>query len=190
MSGRPGSTHTLTINRAPVLTLWAAVVAERLGYDRDEAASLGRAVAGMNAATKAGTLGLARRAGKAAGDRKPRPAAPGKLVPVELCGRIVTTVRTPAGLRVMKDGKPEDPAGAHRYLESKFGDALEAAREAMTALAKSLPRQELAERAFALYEAFRPAIPRGVKGWGAKGVLDLDVVRKLADQDRAAGPRA
>ena len=26
----------IRINRAPVLTLWAAVVAERLGFDRDD----------------------------------------------------------------------------------------------------------------------------------------------------------
>jgi hypothetical protein len=32
----------IRINRAPVLTLWAAVVAERLGFDRDEALSRGR----------------------------------------------------------------------------------------------------------------------------------------------------
>jgi len=30
------------INRAPVLTLWAAVVAERLGLDQDEALTVGR----------------------------------------------------------------------------------------------------------------------------------------------------
>ncbi len=33
------------INRAPVLTLWAAVVAEVLGFEHDEALTLGRAVA-------------------------------------------------------------------------------------------------------------------------------------------------
>jgi hypothetical protein len=185
MPERPGSVHTLTINRAPVLTLWAAVVAERLGYDRDEAATLGRAVAGMNAATKARTIGLTRPARKGTAERKSGPVKPGALVPVELCGRIVTAVRTPEGLRAVKDGRPEDPASAHRYLESKFGDSLDAARESMTALAKSLPKQELADRAFALYEAFRPGIPAGVKGWGVKGVLDLDVVRSLADKRRA-----
>ena len=30
-------TRTISINRAPVLTLWAAVVAERLGFHREEA---------------------------------------------------------------------------------------------------------------------------------------------------------
>src|SRR5271166_689109 len=37
--------NRIEINRAPVLTLWAAVVAERLGFDWQEALTLGRAVA-------------------------------------------------------------------------------------------------------------------------------------------------
>ena len=39
----------ISINRTPVLTLWAAIVAERLGFNHDEALTLGRAVAGLNA---------------------------------------------------------------------------------------------------------------------------------------------
>ncbi len=31
----------ILINRAPVLTLWAAVVAQRLGFDHDAALTLG-----------------------------------------------------------------------------------------------------------------------------------------------------
>jgi hypothetical protein len=41
--------HAVTINRAPVLTLWTAVVAQRLGFERNEALTFGRAVAGLNA---------------------------------------------------------------------------------------------------------------------------------------------
>src|SRR4051794_16100855 len=40
---------TIKINRAPALTLWAAVVAKRLGFDRDMARTLGQAVAGSSA---------------------------------------------------------------------------------------------------------------------------------------------
>ncbi len=40
--------HWVMIDRAPVLTLWAAIVAERLGFDKNEALTLGRAVAGLN----------------------------------------------------------------------------------------------------------------------------------------------
>ena len=46
------------VNRALVLTLWAAVVAEVLGFEHDEALTLGRAVAGLNAYSKGGSLGL------------------------------------------------------------------------------------------------------------------------------------
>lgn len=52
------STPTLRINRAPVLALWAVIVAERLGFTHDEALTLGRAVAGLNAYAKGVRLGL------------------------------------------------------------------------------------------------------------------------------------
>jgi len=42
-------------------------------------------------------------------------------------------------------------------------------------LAKSLPPHQLAEKAYGLYEKFRPEIPPGKKGWGASGELDLDL---------------
>ena len=46
------------INRAPVLTLWAAVVAQRLGYSEAEALTLGKALAGLNAQSKGRRLGI------------------------------------------------------------------------------------------------------------------------------------
>lgn len=45
------------VNRALVLTLWAVVVAEVLGFEHDEAQILGRAVAGLNAYSKGVSLG-------------------------------------------------------------------------------------------------------------------------------------
>ncbi len=65
--------EVIKINRAPVLTLWAAVVAQRLGYDWEEALTLGRAVAGLNAYSKGVSLGLYKPA--AEGERK-RPRRP------------------------------------------------------------------------------------------------------------------
>jgi len=46
------------VNRVPVLRLWAAVRAEVLGFEHDEALTLGRAVAGLNAYSKGVSLGL------------------------------------------------------------------------------------------------------------------------------------
>ena len=40
--------NKIKINRAPVLTLWAAIVAERLGYKKDEALTFSKAIARIN----------------------------------------------------------------------------------------------------------------------------------------------
>lgn len=168
------------INRAPVMTLWAAVVMERLGYKRDEALTLGRAVAGLNANAKAQIIGLRERAkpgksAKEAQSAKRPPAAKHVLV----LGREVPIVKTAEGVRAAKDGKPDSPEAVKRYLESKFGESLAATRTAMQTLAKSFTREELETHAYALYEQFRPTVPRGTAGWGAKGELDLGALVKL-----------
>jgi hypothetical protein len=49
----------------------------------------------------------------------------------------------------------------------------------MTQLVNALKPDELAQKGFGLYEQFRPAIPEGVQGWGAKGELDLGRILKL-----------
>ena len=50
----------------------------------------------------------------------------------------------------------------------------------MKELARAFDPEDLALRSFSLYEQFRPQIPEGVSGWGAKGELDLGLVRKLS----------
>src|SRR3954466_14084931 len=89
-----GADGTIRINRAPVLTLWAAVVAERLGFDRDTALILGQAVAGLSAHAKGVSLGII----------EPRPdlvreqgdrLSEGERLHVDLLGRPGPGVRTP-----------------------------------------------------------------------------------------------
>ena len=50
--------NKILINRAPVLTLWASVVAERLGFKHNEALLLGKALAGLNTQSKGQRLGI------------------------------------------------------------------------------------------------------------------------------------
>ncbi len=169
---------TITINRAPVLTLWAAVVAERLGFDRREALSLGRAVAGLNAQSKGRRLGVFK-----PHEQKPEAArgrADGERFLVEVCGRDVPAVVTGGGVRAVSRGRPVEPGRVEAYLEGRFGDDLKPARSAMRVLARSYPPAELAARAYHLYELFRPDVPAGGAGWGAKGTLDLGRVAQLA----------
>jgi len=58
MAEKDGRRNWVMVNRAPVLTLWAAVVAEVLGFKYDQALPLGRAVAGLNAYLKGMSLAL------------------------------------------------------------------------------------------------------------------------------------
>jgi len=175
---------TLQINRAPVMTLWAAVVVERLGFARDEALTLGRAVAGMNAQSKAVRLGLREPSEPGAKGEKGRRAAASEPGRVALLGRLVPVVKTPGGLRAARDGEADSPEAVERYLENKFGDSLAAARAAMQKLAAAFARDELAAKAYSLYEKFRPEVPAGTQGWGAKGVLDLAALAKLGSAAR------
>jgi hypothetical protein len=84
------------------------------------------------------------------------------------------------GVRAVAKQKPVEAKGVEKYLESKFGESLGTARAAMHDLAKTFQPDQLSKNAFSLYERFRPAIPGGVRGWGAKGTLDIDRVRSLA----------
>ena len=103
-----------------------------------------------------------------------------ETVTIDLLHRAVPAKHTDKGLRALSGESPIHPESVQKYLESKFGDALEGISTAMVDLAKSLPPSELAGKAYALYEKFRPEIPPGKKGWGASGKLDLDLIRKMA----------
>jgi hypothetical protein len=174
-------TNRIGINRAPVLILWAAVVAECLGYEPDTALTLGKAVAGMNAQSKGRSLGIfgAPTEQKPA-ERQPQPA--GEQLTVELLGRLVPAIRTEAGIRATSQDRPVDAQSIRRYLEQKFGADLVTVRAAMEALAGAYESPRLAAQSYALYEQFRPDVPKGKRGWGATGELDLDQIRSLARQ--------
>jgi len=103
-----GTSGRIVINRAPVLTLWTAVVAKRLGFVWEESLTLGRAVAGMNAYAKGKSLGIFH----------PKPAdlktkrkklKRGEEVSVNLLRRAVPVVHTTDSLRAVAKGKTVRP---------------------------------------------------------------------------------
>ena len=171
---------TIEVNRAPVMTLWAAVVAERLGFDRDEALTLGKTVAGLNAQAKGQRLGIFKPGEKKSEQDRGRPK--GEQFYVELLGRSVPVINTPDGVRATAKGAPVHPPSVQHYLEGKLGAALPEVRRAMEELAAAFTPGELEERAYGLYVSFRPQIPTGRQGWGAKGQLDTDRIRTAASQ--------
>ncbi len=172
------STKKIKINRAPVLTLWATIVAERLGYNKNESITFGKAVAGLNAQSKGRRLGIYEEKSKE--DKKEEKEKPAKTEFIELLGRGIPAIKTPQGLRAAIKGEEIDPQSVEKYLKQKFKDDYDDARAAMEQLAKAYTPKQLESEAYGLYEKFRPDIPGGKKGWGAKGELDLDYIRSLA----------
>jgi len=146
----------IRVNRAPVLTLCAAIVAERLGNPPDTALTLGRAVSGSAA-------------GVAATDTT-RLAEVQVTAPVLLLGKTIRLLPTKDDeLRAADIDQRTDHTSVERYLVKAFGDRLAEVRAAMERLAATLPPQELNRVGFKMYERFRPDVPSGAEGWGAKG---------------------
>jgi hypothetical protein len=177
---------TIKINRAPVLTLWGVIVAERLGYKHDEALTLGKSLAGLNAQSKGQRLGIYSPSENELEKKRAetsRPRQPGDSLLIEVVGRPIPAVQTDHGIRATNKGEEIDPKSVERYLEKKFGESLPDVQAALEALAQAYPPQELEQRAYKLYEQFRPGVPEGTGGWGASGDLNLERIRKLAKKD-------
>jgi hypothetical protein len=163
-----------------VLTLWATVVAERLGHPPETALTLGRAVAGSSARIKARRLGITDEAQQA----EERNAEAAGLKPrretIRLLGRDIPVLPAHGILRAEDNGKSASRRRVKGYLTWAFGARLAEVRAEMEALATTLPPEELNRVGFRLYEHFRPDVPQGAEGWGAKGVLQVDRIRSAA----------
>src|SRR5512140_2345598 len=99
--------NKITINRAPVLTLWAAVVAERLGHSWDESLTLGRALAGLNAQSTGRRIGVdaEKTPGEKAKEKKEASKATAAKAPmVALMGRSLPVKKTAHGVRAAAEG--------------------------------------------------------------------------------------
>jgi hypothetical protein len=168
----------IAINRAPVLTLWSAIVAERLGFDEPAALTLGKALAGYTAQTKGQLLGIYHPRKRSETEQAGAETEAG-LVFVSLMGRSLPALVTPDGIRAAERGHAADPESVRRYLQAKFGDGLRSVEQAMRTLAASFPPDRLEVEAYALYERFRPGVEKGKRGWGAEGVLDLEKILAL-----------
>ena len=83
-----------------------------MGLKEDEALSLGRCLAGLNAQAKGRRLGIFKPA--AEGAAKARKAPRGEEFWVELCARSVPARNTADGIRAVTGPEPIDPAAARR----------------------------------------------------------------------------
>ena len=167
---------SILVNRAPVLTLWATVVAERLGHPPDTALTLGRAVAGSAAWVKARTIGREERTADRDAET-PRLAEIHVTAPAFLLGKTIRLLPDENGeLRAADGDQPADPAAVERHLVKAFGARQAEFRTAMAMLDARYEAAELNRIGFRLYERFRPDVPPGAAGWAAKAVLEVDKI--------------
>jgi hypothetical protein len=143
-------------------------------------------VAGASARAKARRLGIAEERSDEGDDHRAVPrghdmkTAPPRTV--RLLGREITAATAKGGAVVALDGdKPASPTSVRNYLARAFGDRLGEVRNAMEALAAALPPDELDRVGFRLYERFRPEVPEGVEGWGAKAELRIERIARARD---------
>jgi hypothetical protein len=121
----------IRVNRAPVLTLWAAIVAERLGHPTDTALTLGRAVAGSAARVKARNIGREERKSNRDANTT-RLAKVHATAPVLLLGKTIRLLPTEDGtLRAADVDQPTDHTAVERYLAKALGVRLSDVRAAM-----------------------------------------------------------
>jgi len=173
----------VSVNRSPVMILWAAVVAQlKLKYDWNESLSLASAVAALNARAKGISIGTRKEESALHNMAADSAAVQG----IFLLGREVPARREPAGhvRGVSETGVSIAPSSVYSYLSNAFKANLPAAYSACCILADSVSEEELAKKergrnAYVLYEQFRPDVAQGVAGWGAKAEFELIRVIKL-----------
>ncbi|CEM12626.1 unnamed protein product [Vitrella brassicaformis CCMP3155] len=181
-SGKDVTDVVISVNRSPVMVLWASVVAERIGYSWEEALSLGNAIAAVYARAKGESLGIYQ--------KQPSRQAPENYSSVmELMGKVMPVQKTPQGLRGLNNkGIPIAPESTYNSLGEKFGTHIGDVYALMARLANAYPQGELSAGplSYRLYERFRPDIPKGQEGWGAVGGLRLQtMVEMIKERDDA-----
>ncbi|MCO5593525.1 hypothetical protein L7F22_047539 [Adiantum nelumboides] len=168
----------IKVNRAPVLTMWVAVVATCEGYSYEEGLSFGKAIAGLLAQSKGRSLGVYEEPSEEKKDERKRKRK--ELARFSVFGMNVPGKAMQNGSRLaVQSGKPISPPSVAAYLHRSFGANYERAKGAMEDLANSFSSEEVGKAAYPLYEKFRPTVPHGMKGWGAKGFLDVESMRAM-----------
>ena len=167
----------VVINRAPVMILWSVALGEARGFDWDTALSLAAMVAERFAKLKGRGLGLYPKHEEV--DREVEPFPIGwEPVVVSFLGKPFEAGRKDGVVRGITGSRDLiKPSAVLRRLRRAFKDELEKVYALMRRLAMALVEsyREAADNAigYEVYCGFRPSIPKGRAGWGAKGRLEL-----------------
>ncbi|EPQ59442.1 hypothetical protein GLOTRDRAFT_91037 [Gloeophyllum trabeum ATCC 11539] len=176
-------TKSTVINRAPIMMAWATVVAERLGFKREEALSIASVYTEMNAVTKGVSIGIY---GQSKKSEIPEPSKGGMQPYVELMGRSPLYQTASNAWLGMAANKPTPPSSAYSYITRSLRQTAPHVLGAMRLLAESYEPDELNRKGFGLYCEFRPE----VGGWGERGEVKCETIlqlRKKKQEDPSGG---
>ncbi|KAG2141774.1 uncharacterized protein EDB93DRAFT_1159052 [Suillus bovinus] len=171
-------TKFTVVNRAPLMTAWATVVAERLGFEREEALSIASVYTEMNAISKGVSLGILDKSR----NKEIEPIKDGTQPYVDLLGRRIPLYRTQdEKWRALDNTLPALPSTAFSYISRAFRQTTSHVIGALRLLAESFPPSELNDKGFGLYVEFRP----DVDGWGKRGEVRCEKILSLRKKDRS-----
>jgi hypothetical protein len=182
-SGARKGDKLVIINRAPVLTLWATMVAEREGFSRDESLTYAKWISTQFAKSKGKALGIIEKndTKEATKSKKQNDDGNGEEPDhVIAFGRMKIPVRKDSqrGNRLaILDGQLVEPYKVDYYLRQKFGGKLIETEDAMKELIDSMEVDELKEQAYDLYTRIRPVW----RGWGTDSALNLSMIKRIAE---------
>ncbi|KAI6003857.1 hypothetical protein EDD15DRAFT_2220778 [Pisolithus albus] len=164
----------VVVNRAPVMTAWATIVAERLGFDREESLSIASVYTEANAISKGVSLGLIEE--RRRNDIETLPE--GKQPYVDLMGRRIPLYQTrKSKWLALSGGSPVSPSTAFSYISRSFRQTAPYVMGSLRLLAESYSAPKLNELGYSLYADFRPA----VDGWGKRGELRCGRILSLRE---------
>ncbi|KAG1755615.1 hypothetical protein EDB19DRAFT_1955866 [Suillus lakei] len=170
-------TKSTVVNRAPLMTAWATVVAERLGFDREEALSIASVYTEMNAISKGVSLGLFDKSRK----KEIEPIKDSTQPFVDLLGRRPLYQTQNETWRALDNTSPALPSTAFSYISRAFRQTTPYVMGALRLLAESFPPPELNSKGFGLYAEFRPDVDE----WGKRGEVRCERILSLRKKDRS-----
>ncbi|KAJ7904595.1 hypothetical protein B0H14DRAFT_2663580 [Mycena olivaceomarginata] len=167
-------TKSTVVNRAPLMTAWSTLVAERLGFQREEALSIASVYTEMNAVSKGVSMGIYKPGTQF--KRSTEAARGGSQPYVELLGRRIPLFKTQnSQWRALSNGTVVQPSTAFSYISRALRQTTPHIIGALRLLAESFTPQEINAKGWGLYAEFRPE----VQGWGDRAEVKCETILGL-----------
>ncbi|KAF7355388.1 Glutamine synthetase [Mycena sanguinolenta] len=175
-------TKSTVVNRAPLMTAWSTLVAERLGFQREEALSIASVYTEMNAVSKGVSMGIYKPGTQF--QRSLEAAKEGSQPYVELMGRRPLFKTQDSQWRALSNGTVVHPSTAFAYISRALRQTTPHIIGALRLLVESFTPEEINARGWALYADFRP----DVKGWGERAEVKCETILSLRKSTGTADP--